>query len=151
MVNPWPENAKKPRSEERGSVYPTTYPVNKLKELPRRIRPGLHCWSTSNRFIGHLSTPIPANTLEWNSLSSRIASVSPTASSSSRYGDDPTSGVTLEPWNSSLSRRSKYSLGTPYHSIHSSGEPCQHCKSTCNVMIIIAESWSAVNFTRSTG
>ena len=40
-------------------------------------------------------------------------SLSPTASSSSRYGNNPASEVTLEPWNSSLSRRSKSSLRTP--------------------------------------
>ena len=40
-------------------------------------------------------------------------SVSPTASSSSRYDNNPASVVTLEPWNSSFKRRSKYSLRTP--------------------------------------
>ena len=34
-------------------------------------------------------------------------SLSPTASSSSRYGNNPASEVTLEPWNSSFNRRSK--------------------------------------------
>jgi hypothetical protein len=40
-------------------------------------------------------------------------SVSPIASSSSRYGNNPASEVTLEPWNPSFSRRSKSSLRTP--------------------------------------
>jgi len=40
-------------------------------------------------------------------------SVSPTASSSSRYGNNPASEETLEPWNSSFNRRSKWGLRTP--------------------------------------
>ncbi len=72
--------------------------------------------------------------------------VSPIASSRSRYGNNPASEVTLEPWASGLSRRSKSSLRNRlsiHPSGHPSGEPYQHPKPAYNAMILIPESGCA--------
>ncbi len=54
----------------------------------------------------------------------------------------PVSEVTAEPWNSSFSRRSKFSL--KILPIHPSGEPNQHVKSTYNILILIPGSRSDI-------